>query len=263
MGFKQLFSWFFKEEQKFNRYGWKPDVPDHRDFKASFPSVVPPPSVDLRTSPFMPPIWDQGQLGSCAAHSGGAAYIFARAKAKLDIWTPSRLAIYYNARAMENSVASDSGCMLRDVIKTLNTLGACNEIDWAYDITKFAIKPPSIVYADGAKNELTQYARVNQDENSIKQVLASGFPVMVGITLYDSFESDAVAVTGRVPMPFLSENCLGGHAVMIVGYDEEGNWIMRNSWNITWGIAGYFLLPKAYLLDENLADDFWVQQMVA
>jgi C1A family cysteine protease len=37
-------------------------------------------------------------------------------------------------------------------------------------------------------------------------------------------------------MPKSSENCLGGHAVLVVGYDDtKKTWLMRNSWGDGWG----------------------------
>jgi C1A family cysteine protease len=88
--------------------------------------------------------------------------------------------------------------------------------------------------------------------------LASGYPFVLGFTVYDSFESDAVAKTGVVPMPARRENVLGGHAVLAVGYDDKQSRLrMRNSWGRAWGVKGYFTMPYAYLFDDNLSDDFW------
>jgi C1A family cysteine protease len=94
----------------------------------------------------------------------------------------------------------------------------------------------------------------------MKTCLASGFPIVVGISVYSSFESQAVATSGNVPMPNINkEQCLGGHAVLVVGYDDTSkHWIMRNSWGTSWGMAGYFTLPYMYLLDSNLASDLWI-----
>ena len=51
---------------------------------------------------------------------------------------------------------------------------------------------------------------------------------------------------------------LGGHAVCLVGYNNfKGLWLLRNSWGTSWGQAGYFTLPYAYLINPNLASDFW------
>jgi C1A family cysteine protease len=59
-------------------------------------------------------------------------------------------------------------------------------------------------------------------------------------------------------MPGPEERLLGGHAVMAVGYDAQGQrFLVRNSWGARWGKGGYFWMPYAYLQDRNLSDDFW------
>jgi C1A family cysteine protease len=101
------------------------------------------------------------------------------------------------------------------------------------------------------------YRRVTQSTLGVKRALALGYPVIFGFTVYESFESEAVANTGRVPMPDPSEDLLGGHAVLAIGYTSE-HVIVRNSWGGNWGDGGYFYMPWAYLLDRNLADDLWL-----
>src|SRR5208282_408149 len=94
--------------------------------------------------------------------------------------------------------------------------------------------------------------------HDMKVCLASGYPFVVGITVYEGFESPQVAQTGVVPMPGLNENVIGGHAVLVVGYsDEDQVFIVRNSWGTGWGLNGYFLIQYTYLSNPDLADDFW------
>src|SRR4029079_3357244 len=86
-------------------YGWVPDIPDQRDIMYSAPPHVlstMPPSVDLRSK--CPPVYDQGQLGSCTANAIGAALEFAQIKQQEEEFVPSRLFIYYNERVMEHTV---------------------------------------------------------------------------------------------------------------------------------------------------------------
>src|ERR1039457_3910241 len=107
-----------------SRYGWQPDLPDHRDqlYAAPLAAIGPVPAkMDLRGQ--CPPVYDQGQLGSCTANAIAAAIQFDRLKQKIPDFVPSRLFIYYNERAMENTVASDSGAQIRDGIKSVVAQG--------------------------------------------------------------------------------------------------------------------------------------------
>jgi C1A family cysteine protease len=252
--------------RKIAGYGWIPDLPDQRDhLYAAPPPVVSalPPSIDLR--PDCPPVYDQGQLGSCTANAIGGAIEFDQMKQKLaDVFVPSRLFIYYNERSIEGTVASDSGAQIRDGIKSVSAQGACHETLWPYDIAKFADQPPPNCYDDGAKNKAVTYQRLVQNPTQLKGCLASGYPFVFGFTVYESFESQEVAKTGHASMPGSGEKTLGGHAVMAVGYDDSSQWfIVRNSWNTTWGMAGYFTLPYAYLTQQELSSDFWTIRLVS
>jgi C1A family cysteine protease len=246
------------------RYGWRPDHPDIRDFLLAVePAKTLPRKVSLRAQ--MSPVYDQGQLGSCTANSIGAILEFNEMKqAETDAATPSRLFIYYNERAMEGTISQDSGAEIRDGIKSVAQLGAPPETDWPYVITKFAKKPPAKSYRDALKHEAIRYARVPQTEMGIQTVLASGYPISFGFTVYESFESD-VGSNGIVPMPEPSESVLGGHAVVAVGYKQIKGQLYfecRNSWGPGWGDHGYFWLPSAYVSSSSLASDFWVIEQV-
>ncbi|HEV1996364.1 MAG TPA: C1 family peptidase, partial [Candidatus Acidoferrum sp.] len=207
----------------------------------------------------------QGQLGSCTGNAIGGAFQFEQMKQNIANWIPSRLFIYYNERVIEGSVNSDNGAQIRDGVKSVATTGVCPETDWPYDITKFADKPPDPpCYADAAKNTATSYRRVPQILNQMKGCLASGYPFVLGFSVYESFESPQVAQTGHAPMPHTGEKQIGGHAVLAVGYEDAHHWfIVRNSWGPGWGMAGYFTIPYSYLTDSNLADDFWTIRLVA
>jgi len=115
-------------QRRISGYGWAPDLPDHRDFLYSVPPVVGaalPPSVDLR--PGCPPVYDQGQLGSCTANAIAGAIEFELIKQKLPDFIPSRLFIYYNERVIEHDVQSDNGAQIRDGIKSVASQGVCPE----------------------------------------------------------------------------------------------------------------------------------------
>jgi len=253
---------------KIQRYGWKPDLPDHRDHVYSVPvlaQVQLPPKVDL--TPHCPKtIYDQGQLGSCTANAISCAVEFDLLRQKVGDFMPSRLFIYYNERDMENTVKEDAGAMIRDGIKSVNKLGVPPEKLWPYSDASpgpFQEKPAAGVYKEALKHQVTSYQRVPRALRSMKACLASGFPFVFGFSVYESFEGEAVAKTGEVPMPQPHEQLLGGHAVLAVGYDDATQrFVVRNSWGPHWGKHGYFTMPYAYLLDGDLADDFWTVRAI-
>src|SRR5215469_6767170 len=124
---------------KIKRYGWIPDLPDHRDLLYAAPVAALqalPGKVDLTSK--CAPVYDQGQLGSCTANAIGGAIQFEQMKQSIPNFTPARLFIYYNERAIEGTVASDSGAQIRDGVKSVAQQGACPETMWPYVISKFA-----------------------------------------------------------------------------------------------------------------------------
>jgi C1A family cysteine protease len=247
------------------RYGWIPDLPDHRDYVYSAPIEQLqklPSQTDLR--PACPPVFDQGNLGSCTANALAAAFEYDEIKQKFSpVFVPSRLFIYYNERAIEGTINSDSGAMIRDGVKSIVKQGVCPEDLWPYDIANFSERPPRNCYQDASKYRAILYKRLVRDLNQMKACLATGNPFVFGFTVYDSFESPTVASTGHAPMPAPGEAVLGGHAVMAVGYDDANQWfIARNSWGPQWGMAGYFTLPYTYLMQPTLSSDFWTIEIV-
>ena len=245
-------------------HGWNPDLPDHRDHQYSAPNhllATLPPSLSLESG--CPKVYDQQALGSCTSNAIAAAIEFDRLKEKLPDWTPSRLFIYYNERVIEKTVKSDSGAQIRDGIKSVNTKGACREATWPYEIKKFAQTPPPAAFTEGAQHTAVTYQQVTQTLTQLKGCLVSGYPVVFGFTVYESFESDEVAQTGIVNLPTSQEKVLGGHAVLLVGYnDTTQRFRVRNSWGVDWGQKGYFEMPYAYVTSKNLASDFWTIQLV-
>lgn len=214
--------------------------------------VVLPNAVDLR--PKFPAVYDQGQLGSCTANALCGAFQYYIGS----IFNPSRLFLYYCERALQGTTDIDAGAYLYDGVKCLQTTGVCHESDWPYFINNFKKKPIAKCYTNALKHKVLAAFSITNNLNSIQQALSSGYPLVVGILVYASFESLQVANTGIVPMPKPREQILGGHAVMIVGYDnKKQQFIMRNSWGSRWGVKGYFYLPYSYILNPSLSSDIW------
>ena len=244
------------------KYNLKHDTPDSRD-KVMLTHKVSPEIVPLIKDmrPTFPGIYDQGDVGSCTGNSiaGALDFIHKQDHPDSDFFYPSRLFIYYNERDMEGDVQIDGGASIRDGIKSVNSIGACKETTWPYIEASFAVKPSDAAYTEAKNYQAIQYEQVPRTLEFMKSTLAANIPIVTGISIYESFESQEVAATGIVPMPNLElEQSLGGHAVCVVGYDSNRKvFIVRNSWGVNWGDKGYFYLPFDYILNPNLCWDSW------
>ena len=267
--------------------GWVRDLPDLRDYTPAHDAVAAildprpvsatlsadavPARVDLR--PWCSPIEDQRNIGSCTANAsvGIVEYFERRAFGKhLD---GSRLFVYKATRNLLG-LTGDTGAWLRSAMGALATFGVPPEKYWPYDTTKFDAEPPAFVYALGQAYQAESYYRLDPAGtppadilDAIKKHLSAGIPSMFGFTVYNSISQ--AAHSGKIPYPAQGDQVAGGHANLIVGYDDHititntnngatttGALITRNSWGTSWGDHGYGYLPYDYVI-HRLAVDFW------
>jgi len=233
-------------------FGWLPDFPDIRDFRADTRELprklrnlnqVDPPlamlkkagvadaararvpaAVDLRQ--WCPPIEDQGELGSCTAHAGVGLVEFFERKAFGRHIDASRLFLYKTTRTFAH-LKGDSGAYLRSTMAALVLFGVPPEEYWPYAVKRFDAEPGAFCYSFAQNYQALQYIRLDPAGTStgdllkrIKANLAASLPSIFGFTVYDSI-SQADKAEGRIPFPGARERVLGGHAVMAVGYDDK------------------------------------------
>jgi C1A family cysteine protease len=247
------------------RLGWKPDLPDPRDFAARklgrFAAGPLPKTVRLDLRKVMPAVYDQGYLGSCTANAIAAAVEFTlRELRRKEKFTPSRLAIYYGERVIEGSVNSDDGAYIRDGFKVISVEGVAPETLWPYREQRFKERPPQAYYDAAKYHECVNYGRVDQTAEQLQRVLHTGDPIVFGFSVFTKFMTDEMTAKGILHVPGSDERMEGGHAVMLVGYVKRADgwyFIVRNSWGPAWGRKGYFLMHFDYVLNPDLSDDFW------
>lgn len=266
--------------------GWLRDLPDFRDYTVENETVKPqleaigaadaeavslPASVDLRQ--YCSPIENQGQLGSCTANAAAGLVEYFERRAHGGFIDASRLFIYKATRDLLHWTG-DTGAYLRSTMGALALFGVPPEEYWPYDITKFEIEPSSFLYSFAGNYKAIKYFRLDPTGTPpatlltrIKANLAKGLPPVYGFTVYNSISQ--AATTGKIPYPAQTDRVIGGHANLIVGYDDHmtitntnngatttGALITRNSWGTSWGDHGYGYLPYEYVI-HRLAVDFW------
>lgn len=143
-------------------------------------------------------------------------------------------------------IPEDRGATMRALMRTLRWQGVCLEQEDPYAPQRFTEKP-TLAALDEAMDFRGGTYRSLDDIEQWKECLRAGYPIMIAMEVFDSFEYFTTARTGICPMPLADEKMVGGHAVLVIGYDEKNQWfIVRNSWGADWGQNGNFMMPYAY-----------------
>lgn len=233
-----------------------------KKFKVTAENFTVPRHIDLRSK--CSPIENQGDLGACTGHAIIGALEYLENLEHEHFVRLSRMFVYYNERMLEATTKKDAGAQIADGIRVISAYGACKEELWPYKPKHFKHRPSEEAYVEALNHRALDFKQVEQNETDILQCLASKRPIIFGINVYESFESDEVAKTGLVPIPQPDEKCLGGHAVLIVGYDlDRCLFLVRNSWGPDWGDHGYCWLPFEYVLSPHLADSFYTVERLS
>jgi len=211
-----------------------------------------PNRLDLRTK--FSQVYDQGKFGSCTANALCSIYEYDTIDFK-----SSRLFLYYNERLLINETDVDNGAYLSDGIFTLKTFGLCEEKDWPYVIENLFRRPSDYIYQKAKMNFVIDAFSINNDLTTIKYWLNKNEPIALGISIYSNFMNFSAARSGNIGLPTTSDKFIGGHAVVLCGYDDvTSRFILRNSWGSYWGDNGYFYLPYDYITNDDLCSDLWI-----
>ena len=189
--------------------------------------------VDLRAE--FGPVRDQGRRPTCLAFAASAAHEHLRTVR--DVLSPEALFIGSKSR---DGLPKTAGTTVPAMTTTLREDGQCLEEEWPYG-TAGPPRPGSVFYRavivrSGAGDVL----------KFIQETLVSGAPAVLIAGLTSAWF--IVGKDGIIDPPSTSDQLLGYHAVVGVGYDAvRGLLLIRNSWGEGWGESGYAQLPFAHV----------------
>lgn len=241
--------------------GTRPDEPDARDRR--FRPVIGrlPRAVDLSSD--CGPVFQQRMIHSCSANAIATALMLIANRAGDPIAVPSRLFMYYNARAAAGDQRRDNGTTIRTAIKAVARYGACPERQWPYRVKDVLKKPPRACY-DRADVRTILYHRMPRNLDVLRTCLAQGDPFVFGISAYERAFTRA-ARTRLLELPETGDVLCGGHALAVVGYDRYKRvFLARNSLGANYGRDGFFWIDERYFAEPKLSYDFWrIRRFVA
>ncbi len=240
------------------RLGYLPDPPDARDHtheRMGLSSARLPESASLR--PFVVEVMDQRATSACVAFSTAQALrVCLSAQGVAAPPLPSRLAIYWAARAVSGLTDRDDGCYIRSAFAQLGSLGWATESDWPFSEERVFARPPWYVWRDGYDAKLTGYYRIavtgQARIEAVKAAIAARHPVVAGFRVDAAFMNLAPAEIW--PGPSSDE---GGHAICLTGYDADAVEFV-NSWGYGYGDNGFGRIAWDAVADPLVCSDVWV-----
>lgn len=149
-----------------------------------------------------------------------------------------------------------SGTTLKAAMQVVKSKGVCEEMYWPYRVPQ-VISKDSKADENAAKYKVRTYARIT-NLRQLKGSLVQFGPILIGVKVYKSIhniKSDGIVPTPNKMWPS-NWKPIGGHAVCVVGYDDDRQLIkFKNSWGPEWGEKGYGYFSYKYL-QSNLMDAF-------
>lgn len=240
-------------------FGWRMPTLPKRGLKTPFSSEALKclPEV-VSFEPFRPPVRNQEWLGACTGFAFATAVdCLVRRALKDGLWlapklTPSPLWIYYHERVLEGREDVDCGATLTDGL-TVVAQGIADEREWPYDPAEMALRPTVAVEFSARQRRAINGVHLAHDLDTICGMLAMGFPVVIGVAVYQQFMG---APQGIVDIPEDDAELLGGHAICLVGYDRTARtFTFQNSWGEGWGMGGMGSIPFDYVANAGLCGE--------
>jgi len=197
-----------------------------------------PPSVDLSSR--FPEPGNQGKQNSCVGWA--VAYALKSYQEGLErSWgtgpTNHRFSPAFIYNQIKKGPDCQSGTTFVEALNLLRRDGVATLADFPYQDTDCSRQPDAAVRMAARPYAIADWRRVNvRDPTEVKTQLASGFPVLIGMMVDTAF----MQLRGEQAYARASGKTEGGHAMILVGYDDaRGAFKVMNSWGTQWGTGGF------------------------
>lgn len=196
-----------------------------------------PPSADLTR--YFPRPGNQGQQSSCVGWATGYA-LKTFQESQEHKWEPTDPSRHFSPSFIYNQIKlPGGGAHFTNAFDILMEQGAMQLSEFPYDERKDTALPSSAQKQSASRFRVATWRRVNpQSKAEVKGQLAANFPVIIGAKVGDAFQGHRGAGVFRIPAGEPIDG--GGHAMVIIGYDDERSaYKLINSWGDVWGDNGY------------------------
>lgn len=210
-----------------------------------------PSSASLKV--YAPTPGNQGRQPSCVGWASGygartISYAIKKnwknnlIKINQNTFSPS---FVYNQIKFTGDLYCKRGSYIADAMRLIKTNGILKLNEFQYNSSSCNAKPPYNSLKNAKLNAIEGFERLSKwgdNSNSfvrkIKKALAENNPVVIGMTIHKSF----YRAKGVWSPLSVNDPSLGGHAMVVVGYDDNkygGAFEILNSWGTAWGNNGY------------------------
>lgn len=235
--------------------------------KGAFRGVGAPAAYDLRNvggKNYITPVKNQGGCGSCVAF-GTAATVEGtlrrlRDNPALAIDLSEAHLFYCHARNQGRNCGN--GWWVGPALDCFKNPGVADETCYPYT----AGDQNCTNLCGDWQNRVTKVSGWHEITSAVamKDWISTKGPLVTCFTVYSDFYAYRSGVYRHV-----SGDVEGGHCVCCVGYDDAGGyWICKNSWDASWGEAGYFRIAYGQVgIDatmwaiDGIVDSGWLSNM--
>jgi C1A family cysteine protease len=213
---------------------------------------------------YAPKRLNQGQQGSCVAWASAYA---ARTILESRRTGKDPNSVRFSPSFMYNQISIDhqtcQGSYIKLAMDNMMNQGAVPYSDFSYDPSNCSKKPSSALKNKANSYKIRGFQRLTEDGQSltaemlsIKQNLAAGSPVIIGMMVGGSFMNQMMGKEVWFPTNAdYNKRDFGGHALCVIGYDdfkEGGAFQIMNSWGEEWGKKGIFWIRYSDFKDFNV-----------